>query len=159
MGLTVGIAILDTKGNLLDLTSRREATKSFVIKHISKFGKPVVLASDVNPPPKAIEKIASSLGSKVFYPRSSMSNAEKKRLVGDFEDEIGNAHEKDALAAGLRAFRNYHGLLLKIEEVLESMGHKELFDEVVVSMLRRRNENIVDVTKKILADIDEKKND
>jgi predicted RNase H-like nuclease (RuvC/YqgF family) len=138
----------------LHLSSKREATRSYIIKVISKFGRPIIIASDVNPPPKAIEKISSSLGSKTFFPKVSMAIMEKRRLVEDYDDEIKNAHEKDALSAGLRAFRNYHGLLLKIEETL---GHKEMFDEVVEAVLRRKNENIVDLTKKILARKNEEK--
>lgn len=150
MGLTVGVAILDTKGSIIDITSKREATKSEIIKHISKFGKPVIIASDVNPLPKSIDKLASSLGSKAFYPKTSMSNAEKSKLVEDYREEIKDSHQKAALAAGLRAFKNYHELFLKIEEVLHKMEQDDLFEEVVRKMLKKKNENIVDVTKKIL---------
>lgn len=149
--MTVGIAILDTKGNLIDLTSKREATKSDIIKYISKFGRSILIASDVNPLPKAIDKLASSLGCKVYYPRISLSNAEKSKIIEDYKEEIKNSHQKDALAAGLRAFKNYHSLFLKIEETLGNMGQEELFEEVVEKMLKKKNENIVDVTKKILA--------
>jgi len=151
MGLTVGIAILDTKGNLIDLTSKREVKKSEIIRHISKFGRPVIIASDVNPLPKAIEKLASSLGSSAFYPRISLSNIGKSKIIEDYEEEIKDSHQKDALAACLRAFKNYHSLFLKIEEVLEKMNQQRLFEEVVERMLKRKNENIVDATKKILA--------
>jgi len=151
MGLTVGIAILDTKGNLIDLTSKREAAKSEIIKYISKFGRPILIASDVNPLPKTIDKLASSLGCKVYYPRKSLSNTEKTKIIEDYTEEIKNSHQKDALAAGLRAFKNYHSLFLKIEEVLSKMNQQRLFEEVVEMMLKKKNENIIDVTKKILA--------
>ena len=151
MGLTVGIAILDTKGNLVDMVSKREVTRSEIIKYILKFGKPVIVASDVNPLPKTIDKIASSLGSKTYYPKVSLSNVEKSKIVEDYDEEIKNSHQKDALAAALRAFKNYHDLFLKIEETLDKMGQQKLFEEVVEKMLKKKNENIVDVTKKVLA--------
>lgn len=150
-GITVGIAILDTKGNIIDLVSKREAKKSDLIKHISKFGKPVIIASDVNPLPKMIGKLASALGSEVFYPETSLSNAEKVKIIKKYIDEIKNLHQKDALAASLKAFKKYHELFLKIEETLIRMHHEKIFDEVLGRMLKKRNENIVDVTKKIIA--------
>lgn len=67
-GNTVGIAILGTKGNAINITSIREAKRSDLIRHIINFGKPVIIASDVNPLPKAIYRLAAALGSKTYYP-------------------------------------------------------------------------------------------
>lgn len=133
------------------MTSKREAKKSDLIKHISKFGNPVIIASDVNPLPKTIEKLASALGSETYYPRISLSNVEKIKIIKGYAEEIKDSHQKDALAASLKAFKKYHELFLKIEENLKKMGERKLFDEVLSNMLKRKNENIVDVTKKILA--------
>lgn len=133
------------------MRSKRNAKKSDIIKHISKFGKPVIIASDVNPLPKKIKKLASALGSKVFYPEISLSNVEKAKIIKEYIDEIKGSHQKDALAASLKAFRRYHELFLRIDEILKKMRHGKLFDEVLDNMLKRKNENIVDVTKKILA--------
>lgn len=133
------------------MASKKGAKKSDLIKHISKFGKPVIIASDVNPLPKMIEKLASALGSKAFYPETSLSNVEKVKMIKEYVEEIKDSHQKDALASGLKAFKKYHELFLKIEETLMRMKHESLFDEVLERMLKKRNENIVDVTKKIIA--------
>ncbi|MGC8812001.1 MAG: DUF460 domain-containing protein [Candidatus Aenigmatarchaeota archaeon] len=156
-GLTVGIAILDTKGNIIDLTSKKEARKSEIIKHILKFGKPLLIASDVNPMPKAIEKIASSLGSKIYYPEVSLSNVEKVKIIQKYEKFIKDSHQKDALAACLKAFKHYHELFLRIEDFLKKIDKKEIYENVVEEVMKSESENIVNVTKKILERKDEKK--
>jgi predicted RNase H-like nuclease (RuvC/YqgF family) len=148
-GITVGVAILDTKGNILNLTSIREAKRSDLIKHIMSFGKPIIIASDVNPLPKMIERLASALGSKVYYPEVSLTNVEKEKIINDFEKEIKDSHQKDALAAGLKAFRNYHNLFLKVEETLIKQNKKRIFEEVVRELLKDETQNIVDVIKKV----------
>lgn len=155
-GLTVGIAILDTKGNVVELTSKKEAKKSEIIKHILKFGNPLIVASDVNPMPKAIERIASSLGSKVFYPEISLSNVEKIKIIQKYDKFIKDSHQKDALAACLKAFKHYHELFLKIEEFLEKINKKEIYDKVVEEVIKSESENIVNATKKILERKNEK---
>lgn len=54
------------------------------------------------------------------------------------------------MAAGLKAFKNYHELFLKIEETLTKMKKMKIFEEVVERMVKTGNENIVDTIKKIM---------
>ncbi|MEM5772887.1 MAG: DUF460 domain-containing protein [Candidatus Aenigmatarchaeota archaeon] len=150
IGSTTGIAILDTKGNILDLSSIKEATRAEIIKHILKFGDALIIASDVNPLPKGIEKIASSLGCKVFYPQVSLSYKEKAKLLEDFKWLAKDSHQKDALAAALRAFRNYHSTFLKIEEVVKKLGVDEIFEDVVKRVFKKKSESIADAAKEIM---------
>lgn len=150
LGTTVGIAVLDTKGNIVNLASKKELTKSEIIKHILKFGDPLIIASDVNPLPKGIEKLASSLGTHVFYPEVSMTYKEKAKIIDDYREMIKNTHQKDALAAALRAFKNYHSMFLKVEEVVGKMKRKDIFEDVVKRVLKKRTESIVDAAKEII---------
>ena len=109
-----------------------------------EYGNPLVVASDVNPAPKFVEKIAASLGSKIFYPEFSLSRKEKRKIVEDYEDVIKSAHEKDALAAGLKAFKNYHELILKVKA---AAGNN--FENVLRNIIiNEKTENISDVVKK-----------
>jgi len=146
----VGVAVLDTEGSIIRLSSKRAENRSEIINYILKFGKPILVASDVNPLPKNIEKISTSLGCKAYFPEVSLSNLEKAKMIKKYKDEIKNSHQKDALAAGIKAFRNYHSLFLKVEEILEKLDRTDLFDKVVERMLKKKNENIVDSVKKIL---------
>lgn len=104
----------------------------------------------MNPLPKTIEKLASSMGSKTYYPEVSLSNAEKVKIIREYLDVIKNSHQKDALAAGIKAFKNYHELFLKVEEILAKMEKKELSDEVIERLLEKGDESIADSVREIL---------
>ena len=150
LGTTIGIAILDTRGKILDLSSKREAKRADIVKHIMKFGDALIIASDVNPLPKGIEKLASSLGCHIFYPKVSMSYKEKEKMIDDYKEEIKDSHQKDALAAALRAFKNYHSMFLKVEEVVKKLGREDLFEDVTKRVLKKKSESIVDAAREIM---------
>lgn len=150
-GVTKGIAILSTSGEIIKIASKRGAKSSEIINYITKFGKPVIIASDVNPLPKSIGKISSGLETRVFYPEVSLSNADKFKMTRKYAEQIKDSHQKDALAAGLKAFKSYRELFLKIEEALAKLERIDMFDEVVESVLKGRGENIADAIKKAVA--------
>ena len=106
-GTTVGIAVLDTKGNLLLVASRKGARRNEVVNLISGFGKPLVVSTDRNPPPKYVEKLSSNFGAKIFFPEHHITMIEKRRLTKEFSEEIKNSHQLDALAAAVKAWKNY----------------------------------------------------
>lgn len=147
-GTTVGVAILDLHGELVELRSKREASKSDLIKHILKFGKPLIIASDVNPMPKTIKKLASAFGSRTYYPEVSLTNLEKEDIASDFEEEIKNSHQKDALAAAIKAFRSYHELFIRVEKSLKN--RKEMYDDVIKIVLKKKSDSISDVIKALV---------
>jgi predicted RNase H-like nuclease (RuvC/YqgF family) len=109
--------------------------------------------------PKTIEKIASSLGSKIYYPEVSLSNVEKIKIIQKYEKYIKDSHQKDALAACIKAFKHYHELFLKIETFLKKINKEEIYEKVVEEVIKSESENIVNATKRILERKDEKKNE
>jgi len=127
-GLTVGLAVLDLEGRLLYLGSMKEASRSSVIEEIIKYGKPIVVASDVYPPPGAVKKIASMLNAKLYTPDRVLTVSFKNELVSEFlresENAPENSHERDALAAALRAYRHYEKKLRQVERKVEEAGLK-----------------------------------
>jgi len=147
-GVTVGIAVLDLHGKIIELTSKRDVKKSDLIKYILKFGKPLIIASDVNPMPKMIEKLASIFGSRTYYPEVSLTNVEKEKIVRDFEDEIKNSHQKDALAAAIKAFRSYHELFIRVEKSLKN--REEMYDDVIKIVLEKKSDSIIDVIRSLV---------
>ncbi|HDD71614.1 MAG TPA: DUF460 domain-containing protein [Candidatus Aenigmarchaeota archaeon] len=149
VGTTTGIAILDARGNLILLTSKRYRNKNELIKEILRHGKPVIVASDVNPAPKNIERIAKSFGARLFYPEKSLTNLEKERIIKKFKEIIKSSHQKDALAACLKAFKKYRSLFLKIDEISRKMNAEKFFDEIVSKVIERKSESIVDVIREI----------
>lgn len=145
-GINTGIAIIDAKGRLIVTTSKRYAKKSEITKYITKFGNPVIVASDVNPPPETVKKIAKALGCKLFYPEVSIPSAEKNEMVKKYEIK---RHERDALAASLKAFKSYHELFSKIQDTISKLGSEEIFDEIVIKLLKEKADNIADAIEKI----------
>lgn len=96
-----------------------------------------------------IERLAAAVGSRVFYPEVSLTNVEKEKIIDDFEERIKNSHQKDALAAGLKAFKNYRKLFLKVEETLNKQHKGEIFEEVVEEVLEDKTQNIIDAIKNV----------
>jgi hypothetical protein len=148
-GITSGIAVLDLKGNLLGITSKRYVKKGFLVEYSTKFGTPIIIATDVNPPPKTVKKLAKTLGCKLYYPEVSLSNLEKVKLVKKYDEETGGYHQKDALAAGIKALKNYRELFSKIQDAVSKFD-KKIFDEVAIKIIRDGADNIRDAIKKIM---------
>jgi len=124
-GLTVGIAILDLKGNLISLESFKEIRRSEIVSHIIDYGITVLIATDVYPPPKTVKKLASTLNSKIWSPYKSMSVESKIDIVDSFLQDISedsiheipqNAHERDALAAAVKTYRDHLNKFRQIEK-------------------------------------------
>ena len=153
-GINFGIAIFDTEGKIISATTIRQAKRGEVIKHILKFGRPVIIASDVRPLPQNVVKLATSLGTRTYYPPQAMKIKEKQKLLEDFgkefPDMLRDAHQKDAVAAGLKAFRVYHGLFVRLGETLEKEGARDKLDELITTLLIRRGKNIADSIRSIL---------
>lgn len=135
-GLTVGIAILDLKGNLISIASFKEIRRSEIINHIMGHGNTVLIATDVYPPPKTVRKLASNLNSKIWSPYRNMSVESKIDIVDSYMQSITNdsamtpqnAHERDALAAAVKTYRDQLNKFRQIEKRGEKL---ELSDQSV----------------------------
>lgn len=149
-GTTAALAIIDTKGEILFLKSKRSFKKGEIIDTITDIGKPLLVAGDRRPIPKSVEKMARTLGCRPFYPRKSLSVSEKKWIVREFKDEIENNHEKDALASALYAFKHYSRLFKRTRDALESQGLSKLYDRVLKTVVTGDVENIAEAINTIL---------
>ena len=153
-GINFGIAILDTGGNLVSVTTIRQATRGDIIRHILKFGRPVIIASDVRPLPKNIARLATAVGSRTYFPPESMRIREKQKILEDFEkrypDILEGVHQKDAAAAAMKAFRVYHGLFVRLGETLEKEGRRDKLDDIIENLLVRRGKNIAESIRIVL---------
>lgn len=161
-GISTGVAILDLHGELLRLSSRRDENKTKLAREILDHGLPFLVAVDVSPAPHTVEKIASSLGALMWVPRRSMIVAEKSKLIKAFKKEYKEAsaggrgelklegkHERDALAAALRAFKSQRTFFLKVEDALRKHGADALLDEVVPMLMRGESENVTNAVRKL----------
>jgi predicted RNase H-like nuclease (RuvC/YqgF family) len=152
--------VLDLHGNLVHLSSRRSIGKSEIIRVVSKFGKPLIVAVDVVPAPKNVERIASSMGSLLFVSKKSMSSKEKNDIVkrfrrkykkaNDIELKIKGKHERDALAAAVKAWKSNSFLFRKVDNALRRKGLEKIFDDVVRILINNESENITNAINEIL---------
>lgn len=144
-GLTVGIAILDLSGNVISTKSFKEISRSEIIKHIISYGKAVLIATDVYPPPKMVKKLASTLNSKIYSPSKTFTVSSKTELVDSYLSEVSsskfpdNAHERDALAAAIKTYKHYQKKMNQIERRTEKLGlSPEEVDEIKNMVIRDR---------------------
>jgi len=127
-GTEAGLAVLDLDKNLLYLASGRELDRAEVLALVVRFGTPVMVATDKNPPPEVVKKLSSALGAILYVPPKSLTTAEKEMLVAEFLSssssrfEVKNAHERDALSAVLKAYKAFEEKMEKITDVLKEMG-------------------------------------
>ena len=149
-GITSAISILDMHGNLVSLTSKRDIGRANLIKLISEFGRPVIISTDKNPLPRSVGKLASKLGIKPFCPEMSLSHAEKGELIRELEVKVKNRHEADALAASIKAWKNYRELSIKVYHTLKRLELTELFDVVLGKLLRKESYSIHEAVNKSL---------
>jgi len=159
-GTNTGIAILDLHGKLVHLSSKRNMGKSEIISKIIKFGQPLIVTVDVSPTPKNVYKIAASMGSVLFVPEKSMSNIEKHKFVKAFkkkykkengvELKTGDKHERDALAAAIKAWKGNAHTFNKIEDTLKKKNLESVLDEVVSLLIKEESDNLSNAIKKIL---------
>lgn len=128
-GLTVGIAILDLNGNLISVASFKEIRRSEIISHIMGHGNTVLIATDVYPPPKTVRKLASNLNSKIWSPYRNMSVESKIDIVDSYMQGLKditienpqNAHERDALAAAVKTYKDHINKFRQIEKRAEKL--------------------------------------
>ena len=104
-GTTTAVAALSLEGELLEVVSARDFSLHESLLLASKYRAIAIVASDVSPAPRFVEKVASKLNAVLFTPSQSLAVEEKIRLV---EEKFGkecysNPHERDAIAAALKA--------------------------------------------------------
>lgn len=118
-GIVTGVAVISLDGEVLSLFSGRGLDRARIIESLTSIGHPVLVCSDVIPPPDTVRKIAAALDSKVFYPETPLSTVDKRELAQHFLEEAETAvraedtHQRDALAAVVKA---YLSLKNKFEE-------------------------------------------
>ncbi|MEM4254972.1 MAG: DUF460 domain-containing protein [Candidatus Norongarragalinales archaeon] len=96
-------AVLDFDGNVVAMESRKNWTPDEFIASLSAF-PPAVIACDKIPVPKNIRLLKSVFSARLFKPHKSLTGVQKTFLTRDYR--IANEHERDALAAALKAFRS-----------------------------------------------------
>ncbi len=148
-GTTLGYALLDLNGKVIKTRSSKQLEMSSLILEMIKEGRVVIIGTDKGKTPKFIEKLASKIGARIIKPQEDMSVEEKRETTKEYD--LGDEHEKDALASALYAFKRIRGLLNKIDNYLKENGKEGVSNEVKEIMLSGRGLRIyeaVDIVEK-----------
>ncbi|MHA2358406.1 MAG: DUF460 domain-containing protein, partial [Candidatus Heimdallarchaeaceae archaeon] len=133
-GLTIGLSILDLNGRILKVNSYREASRGQIIREITRLGKPTLICVDVYPYPSYVEKIAATLNSRLYTPRSVMTVSEKNEISRKLAMEQGvltkNAHQRDSLASAYRGYTKFRAEFENIDMKYFNEFDKSLRDEI-----------------------------
>ena len=147
-GVYTAFAALNLKGELVASGCEKEASDERVVEIIRKVGVPSLIASDVNPPPSFVQKVAARFNVRLSYPVRSLTQEEKKTM-GGFIDDV---HTRDAYGAAMKAYHAYENRLRQIEG-MDTALDKDLLKHMVVQgyslhnaelMLTRKEEKRVD---------------
>lgn len=119
--------MLDLNGVLVASGCEKEASDERIVEIIRKVGVPSLIASDVNPPPSFVQKVAARFNARLFYPPKSLTQEEKKQ-VGRFIEDV---HIRDAYSAAMKAFHYYENRLRQIEKMDTGLD-KDLLKHMVL---------------------------
>ena len=129
-GISTGLAILTIDGYLLHLMSRRWLSRNQIIRILSEWGKPLIVATDSNPPPTFAKKLATSLNALLYVPKQNLSVKEKREIVSRFIEnlklqpgiKVYDSHQRDALAAALKAYFAIENKMRQVETVAKNLA-------------------------------------
>ena len=130
-GTTTAVAAIDLDGNLMHLQSSRQMNMADVIESLYRTGKPLIIASDVQPMPYSVEKIRRAFSAVAYSPKQDTSVEMKMELTAPFQ--YGNDHERDALSAALDAYRQYRN---KFQNLTKRVPPGHDLDEVRAGVIR-----------------------
>lgn len=146
IGVTTGLAIYDLNRNLLYIGSKRNISVESLIREISFYGKPLIIATDKKRVPQPLSKIAASFNCRVFSPDHDLMVEEKDGIV---RIHIKDIHEKDALAAATYAYKFFAPQFNNIDRNLESLGLSQFKDRVKEMIINKEAKNIAEAIEKI----------
>ncbi len=135
--MTTAFAVLDLQGNVLALRSRRNWGSEGFLQAIAAYD-PVIVASDTNPPSKLANKLHRSFSCRLFCPKHSLTLQEKYKLTSEFRPK--NAHERDALAAALKAFHSIENKVRQVKRRAQAHGKEPFLAQAAVLRGKRMSD-------------------
>jgi len=86
----------------------------------------LIVASDTNPAPRLIERIATAFSARLFFPHQNLLRKEKHAIAKSYLETHGrvwnNIHERDALVASLYAWKKIEPVVRRIKAKLRKKG-------------------------------------
>jgi len=124
-GTTVGIALLGTDGELIAVQSKKEWDVDSVVEWIRHYGTVVVAGTDKAKIPSFVSDIATAFSARVIHPREDLKSDGKAKSA-----DCRNAHEQDAFASALVAFKRYERVLSNIAKFARAHDKEEMTEEL-----------------------------
>jgi len=118
-GDTTGIAIIDLKGHVLYVNSRRGIGVLELMDNIYKYGRPLIISTDVPKIPHFVQQISQKSGAIIFRPKKIVSIVRKNEIVKNLGVKVEDSHQRDALVAAFLAYKNYEKKFAKIDNILK----------------------------------------
>lgn len=140
IGRNSALAIIDLNRNLIKLKSFKDSGLSNLIKEIDESGEALIIATDVNPIPRKIKKLAAALQCNIFYPSERLTINQKIKITRELSNEIKNIHERDALAAAIKAYKRYSNLFIRIKNAVGESN--ENYEKAIYDLIKRKSPNI-----------------
>ena len=136
-GNTVGIALLDLEGNLLALHSEKNAPFGRIIEFIEKHGTPLLVSTDVSPPPQTVQGVATKFDARLVDLGVDVRLGDKYKIVRKRKlfGLVKNRHELDALSAAIKAHRAFSSVIRKTTRHARENGLAGSEGEVVRKVL------------------------
>ncbi|MHA1461894.1 MAG: DUF460 domain-containing protein [Candidatus Heimdallarchaeota archaeon] len=138
-GPNTGIAILNFSGTILLVDSLRSAARGDIIRLITTYGDPTLVAADVRPPPDFVVKISKMLNTGLYFPERLLSADDKSHIVDDFTNSKGTrikgSHKRDALCAAIKAYQQFDDVFDRINRALsnpEEMPLRNMVKQIVI---------------------------
>lgn len=138
-GITVGIAALDLNGDVVAIYSEKNMAISDIVRFISEIGHPIIIATDVNPAPGLVEKMARSFKAILFTPRESLRVDEKNELLKSLGVDVENDHQRDALVAAYKAYLRLKPKLEHVDAKLGELGLLKKSNEIKALVIQGYN--------------------
>lgn len=125
-GVSVGIAVLDLYGRVLHVATLREVGVTDVLEAVRRYGRPVVIATDVRPVPEFVKKLSSCLRARLFSPETGIEAYAKReialRVSEEQNIEVKDSHSRAALVAAYLAHKELEKNLKEVEDYLRKTG-------------------------------------
>jgi len=137
-GTTTAIAVLTLYGELRMLHSSRTISIPEVIEMIAQEGRPLVIASDVYPPPNAVEKIRRAFSAVSSSPFEVLLAQDKIDFAAPYS--YSNNHERDAIAAAVSFYRKNKN---KFEQIRKKIPPGLDAGEAIAQVVRGKSVEVV----------------
>lgn len=118
-GVVTGLAIVTLDGEVLDTVARRSFSRGDLVRYVSQWGVPILVATDVSEPPEYVKKLAAMSGATLYVPERDLTTEDKAQLVEKAGWAAKSTHERDALAAAYKAYLEYKP---KFEKIVKEFG-------------------------------------